>query len=54
MFAIDPDQKIHFPVSDAPLEPGAGWSVTSLLQDPGNDNEDTANHYRQGSDLLLS
>jgi hypothetical protein len=49
---IDPDQKIHFPVSDAPLEPGAGWSVTSLLQDPGN--EDTANHYRQGSDLLLS
>jgi hypothetical protein len=31
MFAIDPDQKIHFPVSDEPLEPGAGWSVTSLL-----------------------
>jgi hypothetical protein len=49
MFAIDPDQKIHFPVSDEPLEPGAGWSVTSLLY-----NEDTANHYRQGSDLLLS
>jgi NhaP-type Na+/H+ or K+/H+ antiporter len=31
IFAIDPDEKIHFRVSDAPLEPKAGWSVTSLL-----------------------
>ncbi|MBT8444543.1 MAG: sodium:proton antiporter, partial [Gammaproteobacteria bacterium] len=27
VFAIDPDDRIHFPVSDAPLEPQAGWSV---------------------------
>ncbi|MDH3441463.1 MAG: sodium:proton antiporter, partial [Gammaproteobacteria bacterium] len=30
VFVIDPDDRIHFPVSDSTLEPEAGWSVTSL------------------------